>query len=107
MAKVQVYLPDALRARIRAKLPDLNVSAVLQQALEEKLAELGRKKALDAAIRSYEREFGRITAADVDAAHARERATARRPNAPGARPARPKERPVSAPHSGRPKRRAA
>lgn len=82
MAKVQVYLPDELRARIRAKLPDLNVSAVLQQALEEKLAELDRFKALDAAIRSYEREFGKITDAQVEATRARDRAVARRPNAP-------------------------
>lgn len=82
MAKVQVYLPDELRARVRAELPELNVSAVLQQALEQKLAELGRRKALDAAVRSYERKHGKITDARVDATLARDRATARRPNAP-------------------------
>lgn len=82
MAKLQVYVPDALRARVTARLPDLNVSAVLQKALEDELAALDRRKAMDAAIRSYEREFGRITDADMDAVVARDIANARRPNAP-------------------------
>lgn len=92
MAKLQVYVPDALRARVRARLPNLNVSALVQKALEDQLAELDRQKAMDAAIRSYEREFGRITDADMDAAAEHVRRTARRPNAPRARPARPKRR---------------
>ena len=82
MAKLQVYVPDALRARVRARLPDLNVSAVVQKALEDLLAELDRRKAMDATIRSYEREFGRISDADMDAVVAEDIANARRPNAP-------------------------
>ena len=83
MPKMQVYLPEALYARVKARLGDINVSAVLQKALEERLAELGRRKALDRAIRSYEREHGKITDDEMDAVIARDRAVARRPNAPG------------------------
>ncbi len=82
MAKLQVYVPEALHARVKARLPDLNVSALLQKALLAELAEHARLKTMDAAIRSYERDFGRLTDAEVDAVRARDRATARRPNAP-------------------------
>ena len=87
MAKVQVYLPDALHEQVRKKLPELNVSALLQQALEEQLSEVARRKALDASIRSYERAHGKITRAEADAVLAEDRVRARRPNAP-----RPKKR---------------
>ena len=82
MPKVQVYLPEPLYARVKARLRGLNVSAVVQRALEQELAELDRQKALDRAIRSYEREHGRITDEQMDAVVARDRALARRPNAP-------------------------
>jgi Arc/MetJ-type ribon-helix-helix transcriptional regulator len=88
MAKVQVYLPDALQKEVRSKLPKLNVSAVLQKALEERLAEQKRLAAMDKAIRSYEREFGKITDAQMDAALERMRRSARHPNAPRTRPKR-------------------
>lgn len=82
MAKVQVYLPDALHRKVRARLRDINISAVLQEALEEKLAARDRHRAMDALIRDHEREFGKITQAEADAVLAADRASARRPNAP-------------------------
>lgn len=37
MARMNVYLPDELDATVRAKLPDLNVSALLQRGLQAAL----------------------------------------------------------------------
>lgn len=36
--RINAYVPDELAKRVKEELPDLNVSAVLQQALRERLA---------------------------------------------------------------------
>lgn len=79
MPKMQVYLPADLYDRLKARGDSFNVSSVLQRALEESLAELDRREALDAAIRSYETKHGRITAEEVATQEAADGATARRP----------------------------
>ncbi len=66
MPKMQVYLPDELYAKVKAQQPRLNVSGILQEALEEHLAELGRREALDEAIADYEAEFGAFTEEQLD-----------------------------------------
>jgi post-segregation antitoxin (ccd killing protein) len=66
MPKMQVYLPDELHARVKAQQPRLNVSAILQEALEAHLAVLGRRQALDEAIADYEAEFGVLTQEELD-----------------------------------------
>jgi hypothetical protein len=85
MPKMQVYLPAELHARVKKRGDALNVSAILQRALEESLDELDRRKALDAAIRAYERRHGRIRPEDVAARVAADRAAARRPKLPRSR----------------------
>ena len=79
MPKMQVYLPADLYARMKARRRSLNVSQILQAALEEALAVLDRRDAADEAIRSYEAEFGAFTAAELAAQEARDRAASRRP----------------------------
>jgi post-segregation antitoxin (ccd killing protein) len=91
MPKMQVYLPADLYERVRARGEGFNVSGVLQRALEETLAELDRREALDAAIRAYEAKHGRISAKEVAMQEAADRAAARRPRV----------------HRGRSKKRAA
>ena len=66
MPKMQVYLPDELYAKVKAQQPRLNVSGILQEALEEHLAVLGRRQALDEAIADYEAEFGAFTEEQLD-----------------------------------------
>lgn len=83
MPKVQVYLPAALHARVKARASAINVSSVLQRALEDELAELERRGALDEALRRYQEEAGAFTDAELDAQEARDRAGARRPRKRG------------------------
>jgi len=76
---MQVYLPAGLYDRVKAHGSAINVSSILQGALEEALAHLDRRKALDVAIRAYEAKHGRITDEEVEAQMVRDRAAARRP----------------------------
>jgi post-segregation antitoxin (ccd killing protein) len=66
MPKMQVYLPDPLYAQVKAQGARLNVSAILQDALEERLAALARLDALAAAIERHETESGPFTQAELD-----------------------------------------
>ena len=79
MPKMQVYLPAELYERVKARGDAFNVSSVLQRALEESLAELDRREALDEAIRRHEAKHGRIAAREVAAQEAADRAAVRRP----------------------------
>lgn len=76
---MQVYLPAQLHARVKARLGDVNVSAILQRALEETIAELDRRDALGRVVREYESEHGSFRPAELAAVEARDRATSRRP----------------------------
>ena len=58
MPKMQVYLPDELYEKVKSHGSRLNVSGILQAALVQRLAQLERHEALDAAVHSYEGEFG-------------------------------------------------
>jgi post-segregation antitoxin (ccd killing protein) len=80
MPKMQVYLPSDLYDRVKARGDRLNVSSILQGALEQALAELERRDALDAALRRYESRRGRFSQDDLAAQEARDRASARRPS---------------------------
>ncbi|HEY8075752.1 MAG TPA: hypothetical protein VIF62_16615 [Labilithrix sp.] len=59
MPKMQVYLDADLYKRVK-RVKELNVSAVLQRALEEEIARLERLQAGREAIADYEAEFGKI-----------------------------------------------
>ena len=76
---MQVYLPADLHERVRMRSGRLNVSNVLQRALEHELAELDRQDALDKAISAYESTHGRFTAAELRAREAKDQAKVRRP----------------------------
>jgi Arc/MetJ-type ribon-helix-helix transcriptional regulator len=80
MPKMQVYLPAELYQRVKARGDAFNVSSVLRKALEESLAELDRREALDAAIRVYESGHGRIGSKEIARQEAADRAAARRPS---------------------------
>jgi cytidylate kinase len=82
MAKMQVYLPAELHARVKARLGSLNVSSVLQRALEETLAELDRRDALDRLVGEYEAKHRKFGPAELAAIEARDRAAARKPRMP-------------------------
>src|SRR5690348_15518707 len=70
MPKMQVYLPADLHERVRMRSDRLNVSNVLQRALELELAELERREALDSAVSAYESKQGRFTASELRAREA-------------------------------------
>jgi post-segregation antitoxin (ccd killing protein) len=76
MAKMQVYLPADLHERVKARGDALNVSGVLQRALEEELATLARREALGEEVRAYEARRGSFTDDEVAALAARDRAEA-------------------------------
>lgn len=67
MPKMQVYLPADLYEQVKARSDQLNVSAVLQHALVERLAQLDRHDAALAALADYEAEFGVITPEEIAA----------------------------------------
>lgn len=50
MPKMQVYLPADLYERVKARSDELNVSALLQDALAQRLAQLDRLDAARAAL---------------------------------------------------------
>lgn len=89
MPKMQVYLAEDLYRRVKAARDALNVSAILQAALEEALAELERQRALGELVRDYEAKHGAFTSAQLAEREALDQAAARRPR------------------RGRPRRRAA
>lgn len=63
---MQVYLPDNLHRRVRARGGHLNVSAILQAALSLELDRLERLEALGRAVRSYETEAGAFSQQELD-----------------------------------------
>lgn len=73
---MQVYLPDDLYRQVKEQGDDINVSAILQAALAEHLAELGRRKAMAEAVAAYEAEFGVVTQAEIEAVRAADAANA-------------------------------
>ena len=79
MPKMQVYLPADLHERVRKRSDRLNVSNVLQRALELELAELDRREALDRAVSAHESKHGRFSAAELRAREAKDEARVRRP----------------------------
>jgi hypothetical protein len=79
MPKMQVYLPADLHDRVRMRADRLNVSNVLQRALEIELAELERREALDKAVSAHEAKHGRFTAAELRARETKDKARVRRP----------------------------
>jgi post-segregation antitoxin (ccd killing protein) len=81
MPKMQVYLPADLHERVRKHSDRLNVSNVLQRALEVELAELERREALDRALSAHESKHGRFTAAELRAREANDKSRVRRPRA--------------------------
>jgi hypothetical protein len=89
MPKMQVYLPADLHERVRLRGDRLNVSNVLERALEIELAELERREALDRAVSAYESKRGPFTASELRAREAKDGARVRRP-----RPTRRKSRAV-------------
>jgi len=66
MPKMQVYLPDELYDRIKARSPRVNVSGILQHALTERLAQLEREDALAAAVDAYEAELGAFSDEELE-----------------------------------------
>jgi hypothetical protein len=79
MPKMQVYLPADLHERVRMRSDQLNVSNVLQRALERELAELERREALDKAVSAHETKHGRFTTAELRAREAKDKGRVRRP----------------------------
>jgi post-segregation antitoxin (ccd killing protein) len=77
MPKMQVYLPAELYEKVKER-PSLNVSNLLQRALEEELAELERREALESAVLAYERKHGKISPAAIARQKTRDAAAARR-----------------------------
>jgi post-segregation antitoxin (ccd killing protein) len=78
MPKMQVYLPSELYEQVKARSDQLNVSALLQDALAERLAQLDRLDAARAALAEYEAEFGVITPEEIAARLAADEAEAER-----------------------------
>jgi post-segregation antitoxin (ccd killing protein) len=79
MPKMQVYLPDTLYERVKARSDHLNVSSILQRALEQALADLERQDALDQAVRAHEARNRRFTPAELERQLTTDASTARRP----------------------------
>ncbi len=73
---MQVYLPDELYRRVKRSGKRLNVSKVLQRALEQALAEADRLRAMSEAVQAYEAEFGAFTREQLDAQWAADRVNA-------------------------------
>jgi len=67
MPKMQVYLPADLYEQVKARSHQLNVSALLQDALAERLAQLDRADAARAALDDYAAEFGEISPDEIAA----------------------------------------
>jgi post-segregation antitoxin (ccd killing protein) len=88
MPRIQVYIPEPLYERVKARSDRLNVSSILRRALEQALAELERQDALDKGVRAHEARNRRFTAAELERQLASDARTARRP--------RIRERPTSA-----------
>lgn len=76
MPKMQVYLPEDLYRQVKEEGDKINVSAILQEALAEHLAEMRRRKALAEAVAAYEAEFGVVTQAEIEAVRAADKANA-------------------------------
>ena len=77
MPKMQVYLPPDLYHRLKSlKDGTVNVSGILQAALETELGRLDRHEALKAAIEDYEAEFGKMTEEELDQQEAKDLANA-------------------------------
>jgi hypothetical protein len=87
MPKMQLYLPVDLHERVRKHSDRLNVSSVLQRALEHELDEIERREALEKAVSAYESKHGRFTAAELRTREGKDKARVRRP-----RPTRRKSR---------------
>jgi hypothetical protein len=81
MPKMQVYLPESLYRQVKARSDELNVSNILQHALREALARLKRQDALGEVVREYEAEYGKFSAAELEAQEAADRLSARRARA--------------------------
>ena len=78
MPKMQVYLPDELYRRVKTQGRSLNVSSVLQAALEEALGDLQRREALRELVAGFEAEDGPLTAEQLERRDALDRAEAAR-----------------------------
>ena len=76
MPKMQVYLPAELHARVKRRGTEVNVSRVLQAALDDALAELDRQDALAEAVASYEDEHGSFDDEELDRLNEEDRAQA-------------------------------
>lgn len=66
MPKMQVYLPEELFDRVKARGSELNVSRILQEALTERLAEMDRHAAMEEALAAYVAEFGAFTPEELE-----------------------------------------
>ena len=64
---MQVYLPDDLYAQVKAQGQNLNVSGILQQALQERIDHENRLAAGREAVADYEAEFGAFTETELAA----------------------------------------
>lgn len=66
MPKMQVSIPQAMYDRVKAEGDRIDVSRILQEALTQRFAELGRREALAEALAQYEAEFGAFTQEEID-----------------------------------------
>ncbi len=60
MAKIQIYVPDELHAKLKSHGAEVNASALFQAALVEHLARLERRQAAAEAIAAFEAQCGPI-----------------------------------------------
>lgn len=65
MPRLEVYVPDDLASRLKARRAEVNVSSLLQEALAAKLEELARQDALNAVLAEYQDDLGAFTAAEL------------------------------------------
>ncbi len=72
MAKIQVYLPDALYEQVKQSGSELNVSRILREALTERLTHIERLRYLSEALHDFESEHVSISAAEIVAQHKRD-----------------------------------
>ena len=73
---MQVYLPEDLYRQVKEEGDRINVSAILQEALGEHLAQMRRRKALAEAVAWYESEHGAFTEEELEAQAAADKANA-------------------------------
>ncbi len=73
---MQVYLPEDLYRQVKEEGDRINVSAILQEALGEHLAQIRRRKALAEAVAWYESEHGAFTEEELEAQAAADKANA-------------------------------